>query len=265
MRFTARHVRNMLLWLLAGILPCGAVLLTMFPAAWVTPQFARMTHGHVNLANPEGSLWNGSASLMLAAGPNTGGATLLPGRVEWHTAFWPLFAGRVRMRIRQTDAMPTPVTIEAGLHDTTVSAGGMGVPASLLNGLGTPFNTLGLEGNVQLVWGTWRLYETGTFGKLDVRLDDISSRASPVRPLGSYEAVVQGQGPLAVLDLSTLKGPLLLNGHGILSRQSVSFQGTASTTQDQRDSLTGLLNLLGRPTAPGTVALTFCRGNCAVR
>ena len=63
--------------------------------------------------------------------------------------------------------------------------------------------------------------------------------------------------PAIALASIWLKGPLLLDGHGTFSRASASFQGTASATPEQRDNLAGLLNLLGRPVSPGTVALTF--------
>jgi len=202
MNYWMRRLRAALPWLLAGVLSSGAVLLARLPAAWIAPQFARVTQGHVNLVDPEGSLWHGSATLMLAAGRDASGATLLPGRIVWRTAFWPLFIARVRMEMLQTEAMPDAVTVEASLRGANVSAGMITVPASLLAGLGAPFNTL---------------------------------------------------------DLSTQKGPLMLNGHGSFSRASASFQGTASAAPDQRDNLAGLLNLLGRPVSPGTVALTFMR------
>lgn len=259
MTYWMRRVRAALLWLAVALLASGAVLLARLPAAWITPQFAKATQGHVNLIDPAGSLWRGSASLMLAAGPDTGGATLLPGRIEWQTAFWPLFTGRVRMQMRQTEAMPDPVTVEVTPGGATLSAGTIGVPASLLSGLGAPFNTLALDGAVQLSWSPWRVIGPHSYGRLSVTLTDVSSRASLVRPLGSYRAVLQAQGASSTIGLTTLKGPLLLSGNGTLSRTSSSFQGTASAAPEQRDNLVGLLNLLGRPTGTGTVALTFSR------
>jgi len=259
MTYWMRRVSAVLPWLVVGVLASGAVLLARLPAAWVTPQFAKATHAHVNLVEPSGSLWRGSASLMLAAGPDAGGATLLPGRIEWRTAFWPLFAGHVQMQMRETEAMPQTVTVDATLRGATLSAGAIGVPASLLSGLGAPFNTLALDGAVQLTWSPWRVIGQNAYGRLSVTLTDVSSRASLVKPLGSYRAMLQAQGASSTLELTTLKGPLLLNGHGTMSRTSTSFQGTASATPEQRDNLAGLLNLLGRPSGPGTVALMFSR------
>jgi general secretion pathway protein N len=259
MTYWMRRARAVLPWLAVGVLSSAAVLLARLPAAWIAPQFARMTHGHVNLVDPAGSLWRGSATLMLAAGQDPDGATLLPGRIEWQTAFWPLFTGRVRMQMRQTEAMPDAVTVEATPRGATVTAGSIDVPASLLAGLGAPFNTLDFDGKVRLAWSPWRTFGGDVFGRLNISLADMSARVSLVKPLGSYEVVVQAQGASSTIDLSTQKGPLQLNGHGTMSRASASFEGTASATPDQRENLAGLLNLLGRPSEPGTVALSFVR------
>jgi general secretion pathway protein N len=259
MTYWMRRLRAALPWLLVGVLSSGAVLLALLPAAWIAPQFARATDGHVNLVDPAGSLWRGSATLMLSAGHDVTGATLLPGRIEWETAFWPLFTGRVRMQMRQTRAMPDPVVVEATPRTATMTAGAIAVPASLLAGLGAPFNTLDFDGNVRLTWSPWRTFGNDAFGRLTVSLDDMSSRISLVKPLGSYEVVLEAQGASSTLALSTQKGPLMLNGHGTFSPTSTFFEGTASASPEQRDNLAGLLNLLGRPTGPGTVALTFVR------
>ncbi|HVE11148.1 MAG TPA: type II secretion system protein N [Paraburkholderia sp.] len=255
-----RRIGAALPWLVVALLSSGAVLLTKLPAAWITPYFAKATQGHVNLVEPDGSLWHGSAVLVLAAGgtgADAGTGTLLPGRIEWRTGFWPLFTGRVRMQMRQTEAMPDAVTVDATLRGATMSAGELDVPASLLAGLGAPFNTLNLQGGVRLAWSDWRSFGKDAFGQLAVQLTDMSSSLSRVKPLGSYRVVLQAQGATATIDLSTLKGPLLLNGHGTLGAGATAFQGTASSTPDARDNLAGLLNLLGAPRGPGVVSLDF--------
>ncbi|CAE6742014.1 MULTISPECIES: type II secretion system protein N [Paraburkholderia] len=257
MTYWMRRLRVALPWLAVALLANAVVMLTLLPAAWITPQFGRQTHGHVNLVNPTGSLWHGSATLMLAAGSDMSAATLLPGRIEWRTAFWPLFTGRVRMTMRHSEAMPDPITVDATLRSATITPGALAVPASLLSGLGAPFNTLDLQGDVRLAWSDWRSFNQEAFGQLTVTLNDVSSRVSLVKPLGSYRLLFQAQGVSSTLDLTTLKGPLMLTGNGTVSAVSTSFRGTASAAPEARDNLAGLLNLLGRPSGPDTVALTF--------
>jgi general secretion pathway protein N len=255
-----RRLLAALPWLAIAALSCGITMLVLFPAAWITPQFARQTQGHVNLIEPSGSLWHGSAALVLAAGTDAGAATQLPGRIEWHTAFWPLVTGRLRMRMRHTDAMPAAVDVDAAPRGAMLSAGSIAVPAALLSGLGAPFNTLDLQGDVRMSWTDWRVLNGHAFGQLTVTLRDMVSRVSPVKPLGSYRAVLQSQGTASTIDLSTLKGPLMLSGHGTVSSGGTSFQGEASATPEARDNLAGLLNLLGRPTGTGVIALDFAQG-----
>ena len=259
MNIWMRRTAAALPWLGIAAVSCVAVLLALFPAAWVTPQVAKATQGHVNFIDPQGSLWNGSATLMLAAGTDASGATVLPGRVEWQTAFWPLLTGRLSLSVRQTDAMPRPTTLDATFGGAKLSAGDIALPAALLSGLGAPFNTLDLKGSVHVAWTEWHLIRKNLFGRFDVRLADMVSRVSQVKPLGSYRVVLQAQGAASTLDLSTLKGPLLLSGHGAIAGGVVSFHGEASAAPEARDTLGGLLNLLGRPTGAGTVSLDYTR------
>lgn len=259
MNVLMRRTLAVLPWLGVALVSCGAVLIVLLPAAWITPQFAKATEGHVNLVDPSGSLWHGSAALMLAAGADASAATVLPGRIEWETSFWPLLTGRLHMRMRQTEAMPAPVELDASPRGATLSEGRMAVPAALLKGLGAPFNTLDLQGGVRVSWTEWRLIRTSVFGQLTVTLDDMVSRISTVKPLGSYRVVFQAQGTTSTLDLSTLKGSLLLNGHGTLAGGSMSFHGEAGAAPEMRDNLVGLLVMLGHLTEAGTVALDYVR------
>jgi general secretion pathway protein N len=257
MTYWMRRLRVALPWLVIAVMSSAAVMLALLPAAWITPQFSKQTAGHVNLVDPAGSLWRGSATLMLAAGSDMSAATLLPGRIEWTTAFWPLFTGRVRMTMRHSEAMPEPITVDATPRAANITAGTIAVPASLLSGLGAPFNTLDLQGDVRLAWSDLRSFNREAFGQLTLTLNDVSSRVSDVRPLGSYRMVIQAEGGSSTINLSTLKGPLMLSGSGMVSPGSTSFQGSATSTPEARDNLAGLLNLLGRPSGPNTVSLTF--------
>lgn len=194
MRPGIRRLAAAVPWAVAGGLATALTLVALAPAAWIAPQVARATGAHVNLVDPEGSLWHGSGTLMLAPGADQSAATLLPGRVQWTTRFWPLLTGRVQMHMRQTDAMPDAVTLDATWRGAVLSAGSMAVPASLLAGLGTPFNTLDLQGDVRLGWTDWRMIGNNAFGQLTVTIDSMSSRVSRVKPLGSYRAVLQAKG-----------------------------------------------------------------------
>lgn len=78
MTWWIRRLGAALPWVLAGGLAIVVTLVALAPAAWIAPQFARATGGHVNLVDPEGSMWRGSGTLMLAPGADQSAATLLP-------------------------------------------------------------------------------------------------------------------------------------------------------------------------------------------
>lgn len=254
-----RQIARALPWIAVGGLAVAITLLCIAPAAWITPQFERITHGRVNLVDPAGSLWHGSATLLLAPGGDRANSTLLPGRVQWRTAFWPLLGGRLHMTLQHSEAMREPVVLDASRTEATLSAGLLAVPATLLAGLGAPFNTLDLQGDVRLSWTDVRVLDHQAYGQLTVLLADMASRVSPVRPLGSYRVALSAQGTSTSLQLATLSGPLQLDGNGQWQQERFSFNGTARSAPQARDRLIGLLNLLGRRVDDDTYAITFSR------
>src|SRR5260370_32500321 len=95
-----RRLRAALPWAAIAVLSSGIVLLALLPAAWITPRFAKATQGHVNLVDPAGSLWHGSATLMLAAGSDASAATLPPGRLERRPGLWARVPGPLPVAMR---------------------------------------------------------------------------------------------------------------------------------------------------------------------
>lgn len=261
MRLYLSRLRAVWPWLASGAAAVCATLLVLAPEDWVAPYAAQATQGRMRLVDAAGSLWQGSAVLALTPGADPAGAALLPGRIEWHTAFCPLLTGRLQLRLHQTEAMPDDITLNAGLRGAELSAGSAHLPASLLTGLGAPFNTLDLQADVHARWDDWRWFGQNGFGHLSVTVDDAASRVSTIRPLGSYRVDIEAQGRQGTLALATLKGPLTLTGRGSLGGGGVSFAGQASATPETQDSLAGLLNLLGRPAGNGAVTLTYGGGS----
>src|SRR5260364_257233 len=137
-------------WLLSALAASAVTVGAMLPAAWFTPAVARITHNRVHLTAPSGSVWRGSAMLMFSAGAHAVAPTVLPERIEWRTAFWPLLADRIQLSLRADGAMPAPVALEIMRKTASLGAGRLSLPASIFTGLGAPFNTLGLKGEIQL-------------------------------------------------------------------------------------------------------------------
>ena len=122
-------------------------------------------------------------------------------------------------------------------------------PAQWLSGLGTPWNTVQVEG--QLILATQGLVMEWTAGRMSLagraQLDatQISSRLSTLKPMGSYRITVRG-GATPNLQLETLEGSLQLSGAGQWVGSKLRFEGVASATPERLDALSNLLNIIGR-------------------
>ena len=128
-------------WALLGIVTVIVTIVASLPAAWMADRVAAETQRRVLLADAAGTMWQGSATLALSAGAGSQTATVLPGRLSWNVAFWPLLGGTLRVVLEQDATMAAPVTVSVSPAGWTVQPGSMRLPASLLEGVGAPFNT----------------------------------------------------------------------------------------------------------------------------
>ncbi|MGN5351905.1 type II secretion system protein N [Ralstonia sp. L16] len=242
------------LWCGVALLAVGVTLVAQYPAAWAAERIAAATGHRVLLADSQGSIWHGSATLALTAGNGGADATVLPGRLSWSIDMLPLLAGTLRAHLTHDRALEKPVTLTVTPGHWDAEAGTVALPASLLEGIGAPFNTLKLDGRLRAQWtplsgrfGRGKGQPDTAQGALTVTLEQVSSSLSRVRPLGSYQAVVSFGGVSGApmqLSLSTLAGPLTLQGQGTLG-QGAHFAGVASATPESEPQLIGLLSLLG--------------------
>jgi len=88
----------------------------------------------------------------------------------------------------------------------------------------------------------------------------MSSRLSPIKPLGAYILAFDWQGQKADMELKTVKGPMLLSGKGALTGGRLQFSGRAEAEAGQEERLGNLLNLLGQRRRDGNknyIALEF--------
>lgn len=239
-------------WALAGaLLGGGAALLVSLPAQWLATGLARASDGHLQLAAARGSVWNGSAQLLLTGGADSQSAAALPGRLHWQLR--PAWSG-LRANILAdccTDVMPVQVQVQprwGGVH-LAVADGRSRWPAAVLTGLGTPWNTLQLQG--QLALQTQGFTADSVRGRLvlggSAQLDAlaVASRLSTLRPMGSYRLVLTG-GEAPTLQLSTLSGALQLSGSGQWVGQRLRFAGEAQAAPGREPALSNLLNIIGR-------------------
>lgn len=232
---------------LAGLL---LALLVFAPANWLAAAVASASAERVLLLNARGTVWNGSAQLVLAGGAGSSGAIALPGSLHWQLRprAWGLGA-----QLQASCCTPEPLQLQLrprwGGFSVSLDNGQSGWPAELLIGLGTPWNTVQPAG--QLLLSSQDLRLDLLQGRLNVsgsaRLDalDLSSRLSTLRPLGSYRLVLRG-GDSTTLELNTLGGSLQLSGQGRWVGSRLHFEGQAQAAPEREDALSNLLNIIGR-------------------
>jgi general secretion pathway protein N len=235
---------------LGGIAGAVIALLLFAPARWLASRVASSTGGQVLLDDARGTVWTGSAQLVLTGGPNSRDASTLPTRLEWRVR--PSFNG-VRMLLSSACCTPQPLalTIVPGFDSTRVAVADTPSrwPASILVGLGTPWNTLQLEGDLdlrprglKLQWAAGRLHVEG---RAELTAERVASRLSTLRPMGSYRLTLTG-GAVPALQLSTIEGALQLTGSGQWVGSRLRFNGEATAAPDRETALANLLNIIGR-------------------
>jgi general secretion pathway protein N len=256
-------MKRVLLWGGAALLAIAVTLLVSLPASWLGSLVEKQTGGRLTLGDAQGTLWNGSAFLGGAPGPSGAVTPLLPGRFEWTLSPLALL-GRVNMTLQNPDALVQPVTITGSWSAWQVSAGALKLPAEALAGLGAPLNTIAPSGVMQMSWTSLDLARqdktVSVTGRTTLEMQDMSSRLSPIRPLGSYRLAMDWRGKDAQLLLTTVSGALVLEGTGALENGRMRFSGQASAGEGYEETMGNLLNLLGQRRQVGgkkIIALEF--------
>lgn len=240
-------------WAGAGAGLCLTLLLCA-PAQWLAMAVSMASHDRLQLHDARGTVWQGSAQVVLAGGTGSRDAQALPGRIDW--TLQPLHAAP-RLTLRSDCCMPAPLQLritptwdgaQLQLSDTASLW-----PAALLAGLGAPWNTLQPEGdlafNPQQLRLQWQSGRWSAQGSLRVTARDMASRLSPLKPMGTYQVdITTGAAPAGsvAMKLSTVSGSLLLSGQGQWQDQRLRFRGEASAAPQHEAALNNLLSIIGR-------------------
>ncbi len=247
-------------WAWTGALTGVLIGVSVFaPATWLAEAVQSATQGRLQLAQAQGTLWDGSALLVLTGGPGSRDARLLPGRMSWTLTPSSALSWRLSLHHERHLHHPVHIDLLAGLGRLRVEVHhpqeGIGHwPASWLAGLGTPWNTLQMGGAVRLdsqnlafEWAQGRLALQGT---LTLELRDLSSRLATLPRLGTYQIQLQGDAAgagTAQIQLSSAEGsPLRLSGSGSWSASGLRLRGEAAATDEDAPALANLLNIIGR-------------------
>jgi general secretion pathway protein N len=274
-----------LLGLAAGVL---ASLLVFAPARWLAAGVASLSEGRVLLSQAQGTVWAGQAGLSLSAGSGALDQRALPQGVRWRLGLgWSrdgdegqgkTWLGRPELRLEISAPCCAPEPLRLSVRNLLGAAPSVALaahssqwPAIWLSGLGSPWNTLALQGQLLLSTPGLRWQGQRLEGELEVQALRVSSALSTLKPLGSYRLHLSssapdsggisrsyaatgrgsapdnsGQGAGLHLVLSTLEGDLQLSAQGQWQGGRLRLRGLAEATPDRIDALSNLLNILGR-------------------
>ena len=244
-------------------------LVSLAPAFWLSLALRWITHEQVLLLKPAGTLWKGSAQLALSSGPKSQHALGLPSRVEWDISpLWLSAHDQSRGVFSRLQSDPLTLLIELQApccldHPFSIALRpeGLGLmitpqraeiklPANWLEGLGAPWNTLQPKGRLTLQNHTFQVLLKNNLvtaqGVLELKIDQLSSRLSTVKPLGSYRVLFNAQSSPQIELSSLAESRLILKGQGQWAGGRLHFEGLADTAATDEETLSNLLNVLGQ-------------------
>lgn len=246
---------RVLRWALAGVVIGVFVALIIYaPARWLAYAVARLSKQQVLLTEAQGTIWSGSARLVLQGGQGSRDATTLPTRVQWQLQ--PIWLG-AQVQLQSACCTTTPLQLrvhyQSSILQVAVDDAQVQLPAELLTGLGTPWNTLQLQGAFQLQTRNTVFVlaqQRSNFqGKLQIHLQQASTRLSTISPLGSYTVDIVGnrEANTTALELTTQANSILqLQGQGQYTGGRWRFSGEAWTDTQHEAALNNLLNIIGQ-------------------
>lgn len=229
-------------------------LLLLAPASWLAQGVAQASGARVVWPNATGTVWNGQADWLLSAGPGSADRSQIPQGVRW--SLRPRWSNGPALELRlwlpccATEPLQGGVALGwAGLR-WWLDAHQSRWQAQWLSGMGTPWNTLQLDGHVQLQLSAWQgqvaRQRASASGTLKAEVQDMATRLSTLRPVGSYALDVRSTPERSTLELSTLRGDLRLQGQGQWVGGRLRFTGEASASPEREAALANLLNIIGR-------------------
>ncbi len=251
--------KHWLLYSVTGFVFCLVLLAATAPAAWLAWGVARATSNQVVLDAPQGSVWQGQATLILQ-GQHVPPRSL--GGFGWRiNPFW-LVTGRLPIAVRGTDpGRRLQADIELGLDTLVLRDVDAQLPADVIPALYPPALFLNLGGELRLTTPVLELKRGAVTGSAELYWQSATTGLAKVNPLGDYRLYLNGGGGRVTFKLETPRGALLLVGDGQwdLASGRFDFNGIARPLGHAAE-LEPLLRAFGRDQGAGQRQITFYGG-----
>lgn len=221
----------------AGVALYLVFLVATLPAAWVGELLTRATNGQARLLGAQGSLWQGSGTMLFNA---TGGA--LQNRVHWNIRPLWLLLGRLRAEILSEGDITLRTIVTAGYRRLRLENLDGELAAAQVQAFYAPAMLAAPTGRIKLNGSDIELGKSGFHGELRLTWNGAGSKLGAAGELGDYLLVANGQNGAAVLRVETLRGEIRIDGHGSWQANTdgaLTFGGTLSA--GNREAMLGPL------------------------
>jgi general secretion pathway protein N len=245
-------------FILLGAAFYAIFLLALAPASTFGWVIEKVTGQSVVLDQAKGSLWRGQAdSIQLDVAP---GRPLRLNHLSWRVLLFSLLRGELATRLELQDGATTGHATAAWqlngawrLKQVDLTA-----PAATLQPLLATLDFIQPGGAVHALSDDFTLGRSAYAGEAIIEWRNASTKLSPIVPIGEYRAKLSGTPAAVEYVLSTVDGPLRIEGKGAWSTQAgTSFSGAARAEPPRQAELADLLKLMGKDLGGGVRSLKF--------
>ena len=233
-----------------------ACLIAMAPAALLDTVADRSTGGTVRLAEAHGSLWSGAGHLEIR---DASGLRGIGRNLVWRFQPLSLLQGRLGFQFNVADSARS-FAASISPFGAEIAEADFVLPAAAL-GLAVPSVAL-IEPTGELFVHVPRLVvaDKEISGNVLVRWQSAGSSLTAISPLGDYELRLDSEAGGLSTSLSTLKGPLHLEGKGSLRGGGpLVFTVNAWVEPQWQAQLVPFLRLIAVEREPGQFELRLAR------
>lgn len=185
-------------------------LVVTAPAAWLAPVLTRMSGGEVILASPSGHVWHGGGTLYVRPISDP----VLVGPIRWKLFPAALLLGRVRLELHINGGINGRAVVERSWSRWSVRGVKLSCDAQSLVPLIPELALFTPEGTVDFDARALVLTPNAMTGAGMLTWRQAALGISDVRPLGSYQLRMDGAGTRATWQITSLNGPLNVEGAG---------------------------------------------------
>ena len=229
-------------WLFAiGLGAYVLVLIATLPATFADSVLQLKSNGRLRIVEATGTLWSGGGRIEFR---DADGRNSAAKNIHWRCLPWSLIGGHLIIDIG-VEQSPHSFPLTVSFAQVEISNADINLPAAVL-GLAIPkLAPLGLGGEVLLHVTGISLQHGQLRGNAILQWRSASSALTSVAPLGDYELRLDGDAVVTHATLSTLQGPVIIEGReSLMAGAESAFLATLRVPAPLQQQLAPLLRLL---------------------